>query len=84
MAKIRYKNTGTEAHSDQFNIFAIAEVLTGDDSAFIKDLDVFIEAKGEWVDMRQAFQDRDLIPCNYNEYFFEPATPEDKERGYTL
>ena len=78
--RVRYKATKAIAFSDRFNICALAEVLTGDDSAFIKDLDVWV--KGQWKDMNQAFQDRDIIPDNYNEYFGEPRNEEDRVRGY--
>lgn len=80
--KVRYKETGTEAHASRFNITALAEVLTGDDSVFIKDLDVFLDSKGEWKDMNAAFRDRDLITNNTNTDFFEPKNEEDRARGY--
>lgn len=78
--RIRYKLTGTETESSRFNVHAMSEVLTGDDSAYISDLDVWIN--GGWKDMRQAFADRDIIPDNYNQWFGEPKTAEDRERGY--
>lgn len=80
--RVRYKKTGTEADASRFNIHAMAEVLTGDDSAYISDLDVLID--GEWRDMRQAFADRDIIPDNYNQWFGQPKTDEDRQRGYFL
>lgn len=80
--KVRYKLTGTEADASYFNVHAMAEVLTGDDSAYISDLDVLIN--GEWKDMREAFKDRDIIPDNYNTFFSQPKTEEDRERGYFL
>ena len=80
--KIRYKNTKVESAASQFNTHAIGEVLTSDDSVFIKDLDVCIDDK--WKDMLQAFRDKDIIPDNYNEWFREPKTPEEKERGYIV
>lgn len=82
--KVRYKNNGQLAWSSQFNILTLNEVLTGDDSVFISSLDVFIEAKQEWKDLRQAFKDRDVITDNYNSRFFEPQNEEDRKRGYTL
>jgi len=80
--KVRYKLTGTEADSSRFNVHAMAEVLTGDDSAFVSDLDVFVN--GQWKDIRQAFADRDIIPDNYNEWFGVPRDEEDRKRGYFL
>lgn len=54
------------------------------DSAYQRDFDVLLEAKREWKDLNQAFHDRDVIIDNYNTRFFEPQTPEDRERGHTL
>lgn len=82
--KVRYKKTGTEAEASNFNMHAMAEVLTGDDSPFISELDVFIEATNSWMDMNTAFREHYLITDNYNSYFFEPKNDEDKQRGYTL
>lgn len=80
--RVRYKETGTEAESSKFNVHALAEVLTGDDSAFIRELDVFVG--GKWKDMGQAFKDKDIIPDNYNEFFGEPRNDTDRVRGYML
>lgn len=78
--KLRYKKSGEETESYKFNTSALAEIDVGDDSVYIKDLDVFVN--GAWKDMRQAFRDRDIIPDNYNQYFAEPRTPEEKAQGY--
>lgn len=80
--KLRYKTTGAECASYRFNTHALGEVLTGDDSAYIKDLDVWLPALNTWKDLREAFRDRDVIPDNRNEIFGEPSTPEERERGY--
>lgn len=69
--KVRYKKIGVETHASNFNTNTIGEVLTGDDSAFISELDVYLENKKEWKDMHQAFSDNDLEIDNYNTYFFE-------------
>jgi hypothetical protein len=82
--KVRYKKSGQITYSGSFNMNALGEVLTGDDSPFISELDVFIEKSGEWLDMSKAFRNRDLIVNNYNSHFFEPQTEKDKQRGYTL
>lgn len=79
--KVRYKQTGTEAGASQFNVSSLDEVITGDDSVSIRDLDVWIN--GAWKDMGQAFKDRDIIPDNYNERFGEPQNAADRERGYS-
>jgi hypothetical protein len=82
--KVRYKNNPeTIGYSSSFNMCSLCEVLVsgdwGGDSAFIKDLDVFILAEYQWKDMRQAFEDRDIITDNYNTCFFEPDNEEDKK-----
>ena len=63
---------------------ALSEVLTSDDSVFVADLDVYIEAIGSWIDMNTAFENGDIITDNYNRFFFEPTNDEDRKRGYTL
>ena len=45
--KVRYKTTGEVTYSSQFNVMALSEVLTCDDSPFISELDMRIEAKQE-------------------------------------
>lgn len=78
--KVRYKKSKIERHATRFNVHAMAEVLTGDDSAFIKELDVLIN--NEWKDMSQAFEDKDIVPDNYNESFAPPINEECKTRGF--
>lgn len=84
--KLRYKHNKAECRGSKFNILACCpdEVLTGDDSVYVTDLEVWLEQKQEWKDMVQAFKDHDLIRDNHNQYFFEPANEEDRKRGYTL
>lgn len=79
--KVRYKDTQSEAWSSSFNAHSMGEVLTGDDSPFIKDLDVFLPS-GEWKDMGQAFRDHDIVPDNYNLHFGLPMSEECKLRGH--
>jgi hypothetical protein len=69
--KVRYKKTGEETHASNFNVCTCGEVLTGDDSPFISELDVYLENKKQWKDMHQAFKDNDLQIDNYNTCFFE-------------
>jgi len=84
--RVRYKSNNVEGYSSLFNVTALSEVLVdgdwGGDSAFIRELEVWLEKSELWKDMRQAFQDRDIIPDNYHRWFGEPKTEEDKERGY--
>ena len=84
--KLRYKKTLTETGGSSFNMHALAEVLTGDDSASIAELDVWLEktTPPQWKDMGQAFRDKDLITDDLNSRFFEPENEEDRERGYAL
>lgn len=78
--KLRYKSTGTLTDGNSWNMAATAEVLTGDDTVPISDLDV--EINGQWKDMIQAFKDRDIVSDNYNRYFGPPINEECKARGY--
>jgi len=138
--KLRYKTSPDNVfEAGTFNITALAEVLTGDDSAYVRDLDCLIEHSWtglcpecghfwkdhmdgrllllfkekeakvqnywcrydlaidgrqkcmckvkfvpQWKDLNQAMKDRDVITDNYNKYFFEPRTSEDRIRGFTL
>lgn len=78
--RIRYKRSLEERETNRFNTQAMSEVLTGDDSAFISDLDVFVN--DGWKDMRQAFKYRDIIPDNYNQTFDVPRNEFAKARGW--
>lgn len=82
--KIRYKKTGIEGAASDFNVHALGEVLTGDDTVYIKDLDVWLPALGAWKDMREAFQDHDLIVDDYNTRFFEPENDAERARGFRV
>ena len=87
--KVRFKaHPQMDAYASQFNIFGMGEVIAqgswGADSVYVTDLDVYLEATGAWKDMAQAFRDKDIIPDNYNTFFVEPKTTEDRERGYLL
>ena len=81
--KVRFKK-GKETFANKFNPTGVGEVLTGDDSVFISDLNVWLESKKEWKDMSEAFRDHDLIVDNYNTYFFEPRSEEDRKRGFVV
>jgi hypothetical protein len=87
--KVRTKKDPTDVfYSGEFNTHALAEVIGcgdsfGCDLFFIKDLDVLLSS-GEWKDLGQAFKDHDIITDNYNRFFFEPETEEDRERGYAI
>ena len=82
--RLRYKTTNEEFISQGFNVHAISEVLTGDDSVYIKDLDVYLEKTSPpgWKDLRQAFKDKDVIIDNYNTTFREPLNEQERAQGY--
>lgn len=82
--RVRYKKNGTETNASTFNLSSLDEVLTGDDSPSIHELDVFLEATQSWKDMAEAFEDHDVITDNMDTYFFEPTNDEDRKRGFTL
>lgn len=82
--KLRYKETGDEVETSSFNLHALTEVDTHDDSVYFWELDAFIVALNKWKDLQEAFRDRDIITDNYNTIFFEPTSQEDRERGFTL
>jgi len=82
--KVKYKKSGMITEANRFNTSTCSEVLTGDDSVFIIDLDVYLDSKLKWVDMGEAFKNKDLITDNYNTRFFEPKNEEDKQRGFSL
>lgn len=83
---VRYKSTGSVAISSRFNPSCVGEVLTECDSAFINELDVWLENTNppSWKSMADAFRDRDLITDDYVTVFFEPRGKEEHERGYAL
>lgn len=85
---LRHKKTGASCSGSQFNIHALNEIIVyfddGDaNSDYPREYDVLLSS-GEWKDLQQAMKDHDVIHDNYNTWFFEPQTPEDRERGYTL
>lgn len=82
--RLRYKSNGEETFGYRFNMCALSEILTGDDTVSTKDLDVFLTAKQEWKDLHQAFKDKDVITDNYNTMIHEPRNNDERERGYSL
>jgi hypothetical protein len=80
--QIRYRDTGILGVASSFNLSA--KVIINDDSAFERDLDVWLEQKQCWKSMDEAFRDCDLITDDHNTHFFEPLTEADRARGYTL
>jgi hypothetical protein len=82
--KVRYQKTGSIAHASRFNMAALAEVITGDDSPSIHELDVWLEQKQQWKPLADAFRDHDVITDDLNSSFFEPQTEEDRQRGFAV
>jgi len=85
--KVKNKETGTLGCSNEFNIHAISEIIVLSDefdcsSEFIKDYEVFIESKTEWIDMSEAFSRKLILTDNLNTEFREPANDEEKIRGW--
>lgn len=92
--RVRDKKTGILGFSSRFNVHSINEIAVGYDdedgntrgmdSDYIHNYDVYLESKGAWKDLAQAFRDHDVITDNYNTKFFEPTTEEDRVKGYKL
>lgn len=82
MALCRYKTGGEQFNTDAFNIHSMDEVLTGDDSAPMGELEVFIVANGRWMTFGEAFSQRHLITDDFNTRFREPLDEEERARGY--
>lgn len=88
--KIRHKELGTICSSSGFNTHSISEIHVlypddgGADSDFMRNYDVWLDTKQCWMDLLEAFKMHDVIVDNYNTHFFEPTTPDDRYRGYTL
>lgn len=94
--KVRYTNKPEVAgFADRFNVSSLSEVLLFFDdgdatSEEIGLLDVLLEhplpssvyRDGVWVPLSDAFRSNDVITDNYNTFFFEPRSEEDKARGW--
>lgn len=79
--RVRFKAHPEETRStSRFNIHALDEVDVGDDSVSIRDLDVEID--GTWVDMREAFRLKLIVPNNHNTQFGLPVDETARTRGY--
>lgn len=86
--KVRDKKQTWTGWASNYNVHGIGEVIVGFDSEggmdsmFIHELEVFLPAKNEWVDMSTAFRNKDLISDNLNTCFREPANEAERTRGY--
>lgn len=85
--KVRYAGKPDSVGiANHFNTHGLGSVVVGWEGDLSDEMisDLEVEIAGEWKPLSQAFRDKDLITDNYNIRFFEPPTPEDRERGYTL
>mgnify|MGYP003577498418 CR=1 FL=1 len=81
--KTTYKKyPNEEFYTHRLNTLALNEVLTGDDSVFFHELEVYLENKKEWKCLQKSFKDKDVITDNYNTIFKEAKTEEEKAKGY--
>lgn len=73
--------------ASRFNTASLDEVIVyfddGADSVSMKKLDVKLR-NGAWVDILDAFRDKEIIPDNFSTSFSYAETEEDKIRGYSL
>jgi hypothetical protein len=85
--RVRLKKDKTvTGHASRFNTHGLSEIIVGFDggdmdSCYISDYEVLIKGKG-WIDMSLAFQNRDLIPNNFNTDFGVPRNDEERQRGW--
>ena len=88
--KIRYKNNNSMiGTSNKFNTESINEIITifngrDFDTDYILKFDVYLENKKQWLDMKEAFKNHDLITDNYNTIFFEQKNDNERKKGYRL
>lgn len=84
--RIRTKSFNIEYLSSK--LYSVTEIIviygTGNfANDFLSNYDVFLVQSGTWKSMDDAFQNHDLITDIDGAHFFEPATKEDRERGYS-
>lgn len=72
-----------ERNLSRFNTYGLGEILTGDDSAFVRDYEVFIPDIG-WMELGEALRLHEVITNNHNTDFMLPPTEADRARGFTL
>ena len=76
------KNNKIEFDAKGFNVHAMCEIDVYEDSIPCSELEIFIDSKQEWKNLHQAFKDGDIVRDNYNQYFREPKTEEERKRGW--
>lgn len=89
--KLRHTTTHKSCFSSTFNTHALGEIIVGFDegdmdSDYISNYDVLLEIgprAGQWVSLRDAFRQHDVIPNNHNTCFAEPASDEARARGWS-
>ena len=82
--KIKHKKTGEICDSNEFNIHSLNEIIVyGEDwmdSDFMDSYDILIGT--EWIDIKDAFKNRLIVPNNENTRFGVPLNDINKSRGY--
>lgn len=85
--RVRLANTHEAlGHSSEFNTSSLSEVIVyyddgGADSEYMQALEVWLSNQ-TWVNMRDAFAEKQLICDNYNRYFREPKNDDEMLRGW--
>lgn len=90
--RVRNLERTWEGLSSEFNTCGGGEVIVcllnkdgvfeGQDSAFISELEVYIDSTEEWKNMNEAFKDKDIISDKCNTCFREPLTEEERQQGH--
>lgn len=90
LLRVRYYNTNKEDYvygeSNSFNTHGFGEIIVyfdNDtcDSEYMHNFEVQLSS-GEWKNMNEAFEDKDIIPDNSNTYFDFPHSIEEKIQGF--
>lgn len=85
MVKVRLINSpDITGEANRFNRNEVIVYYDNDDcdSEFISNLEALIN--NNWLTLKEAFENKDLITDNYNTEFFEPKDEEERERGYRI
>jgi len=73
--------------SGELNTHGLGEMIvgfdddSGMDSEYIRDYEVLLK-DGEWVNLSEAFKRHDVVVDNYNRWFREALTDEEREKGW--
>jgi hypothetical protein len=87
--KVRYKDKPEIAgDSSSFNMHGLGEVIVyfpeGDASSEeIRELEVYLDSRREWVSLSDALRRNDVITDNHVSRFAEPRDQAERERGWS-